>query len=237
MISLFNTPVWFNGWDLVFEAISLVVAFLIAGYSWRLFRLSKENKYMYFSLAFILVAIGLIFKIGTSGTVYFTPIRDAAASVFRPVAGQSLQYSGLFYRAGFFLQMVPLLGAWLLIFFISQKSRQRLKKYYEVSQIALYVYLILLISVVGNFRYFIFYLTSAVILGLIVLNYYKNYLNTNRNKNAFKVMLAFVFILIGNLFSVFVFLGNSFYVIGEFFMLIGFLVLLYTYNKIMRRLR
>ena len=235
MFRLFFTPTWFHGWDLVFQAISIVVALLIAAYSWRIYRIHHERKYGYFSFAFLMVAFGLLMQILTSGVVYFTPIRDVAADVLRPVAGDSLEYSSLLYRLGFFLQMAPLLGGWLLIFLVSQKSRARLTKFYEVAQIALFIYLIILISFVANFKYFVFYLTSAVILGLVVLNYYKNYLNTGKNKNAFWVMISFLLILIGNLFFVFVFLVKSFYVLGQLSMLAGFLLLLYIYMKVVRR--
>ncbi|MBU0456833.1 MAG: hypothetical protein KKD75_01690, partial [Nanoarchaeota archaeon] len=136
--------------------------------------------------------------------------------------------------AGFFIQMASMLGAWLLIFLISQKTRERLKKYFELSQIALFVYLVLLISVISNFKYVVFYLTSAVLLGLIVLNYYKNYLNTGKN-NAFLVMFSFLLILFGNIFLIFVYLYNPLYVIGEVLILCGFLLLLYTYRKIVKR--
>ena len=231
MFSLFSTPVWFNGWDLVFETIGLVIALLIAAYSWKIYQLNTENRFAYFSLAFILVAVGLSMKILTSGILYFTPVRDVAANVLRPVAGQGLRFSQLLYRGGFFLEMFPMLGAWLLIFFISQKSRERLHKLHEVTQIALFIYLILLISIVANFKYFVYYLTASVLLGLIVLNYYKNYLNTN-NKNAFKVMIAFMFILLSNLLLVFVFFIPGVYVVGELIMLLGFLLLLHTYRSV-----
>jgi hypothetical protein len=127
-----------------------------------------------------------------------------------------------------------MLTALLLIFFIAQKSRERLRKLHEVSQMALFIYLIFLISFVANFNFVVFYLTSAVILGLIVVQYYKNYLNANKNKNTLNVMLGFLFVLIGNLFFVFVYIYNQLYVFGELFMLIGFLILLRTYQKIKR---
>ncbi len=234
MFRLFNTPVWFHGWDILVEAVILLVVLLIAAYSWRIYKLNNENRFAYFSLAFILLALGLLFEMLTSGIVYFTPIRDVAADVLRPVAGPRLVFSGLLYRGGFFLQMAPILGAWLLIFFISQKPRERLRKFYELSQIALFVYLILLISIVSNFKYFVFYLTSAVLLGLIVLNYYKNYLENN-NKHTYRIMLAFLLILASNILLVFVFLVPSLYVLGEIVALAGFLLLLYTYNTITAR--
>lgn len=234
MFRLFFTPGWFNGYDLLFDSIGLVVALLIAGYSWRIYRLNKENRFMYFSLAFLLVSLSLAFKMFTSGVLYYFPVRETVAQVLRPAAGSGLKYSALFYRAGFFFQMASMLGAWLVIFFISQKSRARLTKFYEVSQIGLFAYLLLLISVISNFKYVVFYLTSSVLLSLIVLNYYKNYLTT-RKKNALRVMTAFMFILAGNLFLVFVSLNNSFYALGEMLMVVGFLLLLYTYRKVVRR--
>lgn len=238
MFRLFYTPAWFNGWDIIFESVILVIALLIAAYSFRIYKLNRESKYAYFFFAFLLISLGLLVKIGTSATLYFTPIRDAALDALAPVVAgpqSRLQFTDLFYRAGFFLQMVPMLGAWLLIFFISQKSRERLTKWYEVSQIALFIYLIVLISFVANFKYIVFYLTSTVLLSLIVLNYYKSYLNNDHNKNTFLVMFSFLLILLSNIFFIFVFSVDSFYVIGEILLLIGFLLLLYVYRKVVKK--
>ena len=232
---LFYTPTWFNGWDVVFDVVGLIVCLLIAAYSWRVYRINRENKFAYFSLALVLVALGFLSKVFTSSVLYFTPLRDVVAEVLQPFTGPRLSFSSLFYRAAFFIQMASTLAAWIVVFFVSQKARARLRRFHEVAQIALFAYLLLLITVVSNFQYYVFYLTSAVILGLIVLNYFKNYLNTNGNRNALLVMLSFLFILFGNFFFIFVFLSTSLYVVGEALVLIGFLILLYTYTQVKRR--
>src|SRR3989344_5183194 len=234
MFRLFFTPGWFNGYDLLFNSVGLVVALLIAAYSWRVYKFNRENRFMYFSLAFLLVSVSLAFKIFTSGVLYYYPLRETVYQVIGPAAGSGLRYSALFYRAGFFFQMASMLLAWLVIFLVSQKSRARLTKFYEVSQIGLFAYLLLVVSVISNFDYKVFYLTSSVLLSLIVLNYYKNYLTTQKS-SALKVMAAFMLILAGNIFSVFVFLQNGSYVIGEVLILIGFLILLHTYRAVVRR--
>jgi len=234
MFRLFTTPTWFNGWDIVFNLVILVVAILIAAYSWRIYKINKENRFAYFSLAFIMIAISLLFKLSTSGILYFEPIRDTAANVLEPITNPGSTLADILYRVGFFLEMAPMLGGLLLIFLISQKPRERLHKFYEVSQIALFVYLVLLISIISNFKFFVFYLTSTVLLALIVLNYYKNYLNNN-NKNTLKVMIAFLFAMFANIFFIFIFVWEGFYFIGQTVLLIGFLGLLTTYTKIMRK--
>ncbi len=233
MLRLFLTPDWFKGLDLIFETVGLLVALLIAGYSYRIYSLNKENRFGYFSLAFLLVAVSLFLKMLTSGILYYTPIRDTVLDVLRPAVGARLRFVNIYYALAFFVQMASLLGGWLLVFFISQKSRARLSRFYEVSQIALFVYLVLLIAVIAQFKYVVFYLTGSVLLGLIVLNYYQNYLN-NRNKNTFRIMVAFIFILLSHIFFTFLFVLPGLYAIGQLFLLAGFCMLLLTYRRIIQ---
>ena len=233
MFRLFFTPGWFNGVDILFDAVSILVALSICLYSFRLYSISRENKFGYFSLAFFAIAGSLFFKILTNANNYFTPVRDAALDVLRPLVMSDLRYTQLFYRSGFFLHMALMLGGLLLIYFISQKSRQRLKVFHEVSQIALFVYFVILVSIFSNFKYFVFYLTSSVLLSLIVLNYYKNYLN-KRTSNAWLVMAAFFVLLVSHLLFIFVFVNSSLYVVAEAGQLLAFLLLLYAYTSVKR---
>ena len=234
MPNLFLTLDWFQGIDLIFEFVALFVALLIAGYSWKAYRMSEEHKFKYFSLAFLLISLSLFVKALTSSAVYFQGTRIAADAVLRPALGAAREYSILFYHAGFFVEMAAMLGGWLLLFFVSQKARDRLKKYHEVSQLGLFVYLVLLISWVANFKYEVFYLTGAVLLGLITLNYYKNYLNNN-NRNTLLVMDSFILLLVAHLFFIFMFVTPFFYVFGQISLLLGFILLLYTYMRVKHR--
>ena len=235
MLTLFQTPGWFSGIDLVFDAIALVIALLIAGYSWKVYKLSSENKFAYFSIAFSFVRIAFISKLITFGVLYYSTFQEVAFQTLQPITQGSVVYGDLFYRFGFFVQMASILGAWLLIFLVSQKSRDRLHKLHEITQIGLFIYLVILISIIGTFKPVIFYLTSAVFLGLISLNYYKNYLNANKNNNAFFVVTAFLLLLIAHIFFVFLFIWNGFYFFGELSLLAGFLLILYVYQKVTKR--
>jgi hypothetical protein len=234
MYQLFFTPGWFNGIDIAFEVISILVALSICFYSYHLYRISNENKFGYFALAFLSIAGSLLFKIITFANLYFTPVRDTSLDILRPLVMPGLRYANLFYRGGFFLHMTLMLGGLLLIFLISQKSRNRLHRFHEVSQIGLFLYFIVLVSVFSNFRYTVFYLTSSVLLSLIVLNYYKNYLN-KRTNNALLVMMSFLALLASHLLFVFVFVSNELYVVAEAVQLVGFLLLLYAYRSAVRR--
>lgn len=235
MFTLFTTPDWFSGIDLVFNIVVFLIALFIAGYSYRVYKISSENKFAYFSVAFLLIGFALLAKIVTFAILYFHPVRETAYQVLLPVTQGKVAFMDLFYRIGFFAQMASMLGALLLIFLVSQKSRERLRRFHEITQIGLFVYLIGLIAILATFKYVVFPLTSAVLLSLIVLNYYKNYLNSNKNKNSLLVTKAFMLLLVSQIFFIFVDFNNAFYFFGEMLLLIGFLLILYIYRKVTRR--
>lgn len=234
MYKLFLTPGWFNGYDLIFEAIGLIICLLIANYSWKIYKFGKENRHAYFSLSFLLVAGSLFVKIFTYSIFYFVKFRETATAPLQMLVTQGTVYANLLYMVAFFLQMSLMLSGLLLLFFISQKERSRLKKLYEVSQMSLFVYLILLIAIIANFKYVIFYTTSMVILSLIVLNYYKIHLNNPKNISILKVMFSFISLLIANIFFSLMFFSPMLYFAGELFLLLGFLLILKTYYEVMK---
>jgi hypothetical protein len=237
MFTLFETPAWFAGYDLLLDAIAFFITLIISSYSFKLFRLNSERKFGYFSLAFALMSIAFLFKFITYAVVYSSASQVVAALTIESVTGiggVNISLRNLLYRFGFFVQMAATLGSLLLLFLISQTSRDRLNKFYEVSQIGLFSYFVLLLSIVSTFRYTVFYLTSLVLLSLIVLNYYKNYL-TKGTANSLRVLIAFVCLMIAQFFFVFVFWINSFYFIAEVFTLIGFAIIAFVYMQVNRQ--
>ena len=160
MFTLFETPAWFAGFDLALDAIAFLITILITSFSYRMYKLSDSRKYGYFSLAFALMSLAFLFKLGTYAVVYSSTSQVVAATTIQTVTGMdgvTLGVRNLFYAFGFFVQMAATLGSLLLLFLISQTSRDRLKKFYEVSQIALFTYFVILLSVVSTFKYVIWY--------------------------------------------------------------------------------
>ena len=238
MFTLFQTPVWFQGLDLVFDLIAVLITLTITLYSSRIYHLSGEKKFFYFAVAFGLMSLGFVSKLITFSVIYAASAKFAVARTIEVVSGLpqgvGLSYRNLLYRAGFFLQMAATMGSLLLLYLLSQKARDRLNKMYEVSQIGLFTYLILLLAVVSTFEYRVFYLTNLVMLGLIVMHYYKNYL-MSRSKHALRVMWSFGSLMIAQVFFLFIFVMPGLYFIGELFTLLGFGLILYTYVSIQKQ--
>ncbi|MAG60391.1 hypothetical protein CL619_01260 [archaeon] len=240
MFTLFETPTWFAGFDLVLDTIALIITLIISSYSYKLFKLSSNRKFGYFSLAFALMSLAFLFKLATYTVVYFSTSRALAGATVVAVTGLTgletvnVSLRDLIYRFGFFVQMASTLGALLLLYLVSQKSRDRLKKFYEVSQITLFTYFVILISIVATFKYTVFYLTSFVLLALIVLNYYQNYLH-KKTTNSKRVLTAFICLFLAQLFFVFIFAANWFYFIAEILTLASFAIIAYVYMQVSRK--
>ena len=236
MFTLFEIPTWFAGFDLALDTIAFLITLVISSYSFKLFKLNENRKFGYFSLAFALMSLAFLFKLVTYGIVYSSASQVVAATTIEAVTGMggvNLSLRNLLYRTGFFVQMAATLGSLLLLFLISQTSRDRLTKFYEVSQIGLFSYFVILLSIVSTFKYTVFYLTSFVLLSLIVLNYYKNYL-TKKSANSLRVFVAFICLMIAQFFFIFVFAANWFYFVAEIFTLIGFAIIAAVYMQVSR---
>lgn len=237
MFTLFETPTWFAGFDLALDTIALLITLIISSYSYKLFKLSKNHKFGYFGLAFSFMSLAFIVKIITYTVIYFSTPQAIAGQTVAVITGITginsvdISLRNLLYRFGFFVQMASTLGALLLLYLVSQKSRDRLKRFYEVSQIALFTYFVILISIVSTFKYTVFYLTSLVLLALIVLNYYQHYL-LKKTDNSKKVLFAFSCLLLAQIFFVFIFAANWFYFVAEILTLTSFSIIAYVYMQV-----
>ena len=234
MFTLFETPVWFAGFDLALDTVAFLIALVISSYSFKLFRLSSNRKFGYFSLAFGLMSIGLLFKLATYAVIYSSTSQFVAATTIEVVTGMNgvdLSMRNLLYRFGFFVQMAATLGSLLLLYLVSQKSRDRLKQFYEISQISLFTYFVLFVSVVATFKFFVFYLTSMILLALIVLNYYQNYLQ-KRSTNSWRVLVAFSCLLCAQLFFVLIMASSWSYFVAEILTIISFGIIAKVYMEV-----
>ena len=63
-------PFWFYGVDSMFEVFSLVVALLIAFFSYRVYTHTKQRNQFYFSVAFLALGVSYLFKVVSNIMVY-----------------------------------------------------------------------------------------------------------------------------------------------------------------------
>ena len=230
MLKFYFSPQWFSGIDSVFEVFSIIVACLIAFSAYRLFRFSKEYKYKYFSMSFLLIAIAYIFKILTNLTLYQQKVYEGTVGNLT-LTFLTVHKTEIFLILGYllfrFLTIVGLIGIYLIL---DKQAKQAINR----KTVILLVYLAFLSAVLSHFYFFIFHITSILLLSFITLICYNN-CKAKASKSGKLVTLSFFIILLSHLFFILVLLNLDFYVLAEIFQLFGFIILLITYFMVLKK--
>jgi|TARA_Y100000310_G_C20631144_1_gene788708 hypothetical protein len=234
MVSVVFTPRWFYGIDGIFEAVAVIVALLIAFYSYKLYSHTKEKRHVFFSLSFLGIAVGFIAKIVTNLSLVSSVVGSVKHVGFFFYGHHTLALEHILYVAGFLGYRLLLLFGLLGIYFVIHKFRAK-----KLILFSAYMVLVLtLITTFSTWAYPIFYLTAALLLLFISQFYYDSWLGKRgqkKNKNAKALLNAFGVLMAAQLSFTLVILNLYFYVLAEVLQLAGFLMLLYVYYKLVVR--
>ena len=221
------TPDWFKDIDTGFEFVSLIATFLIAATAYKFYKLTDEKRYKWFSVSFSIISLSYLFKILTNLVVYNEQWGTRTLGKFVYTVQYMHEYyyfeivGTLVFR---FLMLLGLFGLYYLICRCQDKKT-----------IPIVVFLLILTTIFSNIQYFAFHLTAAVILSLIVYQYYQNYKAMKKKKMTFQnPLIAFSVLLISQLIFALLFLNPKVYVVAEIVQLVGFLLLLYNYIQLVR---
>ncbi|MDP6648357.1 MAG: hypothetical protein QGH34_03120 [Candidatus Woesearchaeota archaeon] len=219
------SPKWFYGFDSIIESVAVIVCLLLVYYSYKCFRLTKENKYLYFSTAFSSLTIAFIAKIfGTLAiykpTITRTTIGSTIHETFSNLTPTDINAIALIVHFFFIL-----LG-FMILFLIYSRL-----KWMNQRVIVLLLYFVFIATWLGIIHYQLFYFTSFVLLLLVTYSYYHNYKEIKTWKGRF-VLLSFSLLLLSQAFFVFVIYSRTIYVLAELLQLLGFVYLLIPFMLI-----
>jgi hypothetical protein len=221
-----NSPQWFAGVDSVIELLSIIVAFMVCLYSYKVYRLTKQKNYFFFSGAFFLVGVSYIFKIISELVIYSRYVEQKIIGPFivsRTVLEQVTwvhTYSHTIFR-------LLLMFAFFILLVVALKVKKK-------QTLILLTYFMVLVTLVSSYAHFVFHLTHVIMLSMLVFHFYHNYLK-RKTRQALFVTLAFLSILISHIVLVFMMYDPNIYAIGEVFQLIGFGILLYAFILVTRK--
>ena len=222
------SPEWFYGFDSIIESIAIIVSVLLVYYSYKCFKLTKENKYLYFSTAFLSLTFAFIAKIIGTLAIYKPIITRSALGSSIHQTFTSLTPSGINALA-FMVHMFFILLGFMILFLIISRLTWKNQRV-----IALLLYFVFLATWISVIHYQLFYLTSFVLLLLITYSYYNNYREIKTEKARF-VLIAFGMLLVSQAFFIFVIYSRTIYVLAELIQLLGFIYLLIPFILIFKK--
>lgn len=230
MLRLAFSPEGFYTFETMFEFFSVIVAFLVAFMSYRLYKFSEEKKYWIFGLGFAGIGVSFIFRILMNINVYYSVFEKIDLGPVTHTIRTFYPYP-IFSLAGLIFYRFLFLLGWAGIYYVISKS-------YERDKILFFTYFSMVIAAASTGGYylafqmhFLFYATAALFIGMITYHSFKNY-SKKKNTNTLFVTFSFATLLISQvMFALTIFEPEFLYIIAETIQLVGYLTLAVVYYK------
>ncbi|RJQ15644.1 hypothetical protein C4573_05800 [Candidatus Woesearchaeota archaeon] len=224
-VNIALSPSWFLGYDSLIELFGMFTALLICFYSYRLFRMVKEKKYLYLSLSFFFIGAALAARAGSYLLMYFS--WGHIRTIGSPIAKNIIQSSTLNFL-GFSAHIILMLAAFMTLIALNMKVKDK-------KLISLLFILAFTSSFLGIYvAYALFFIVSFILLLYITHYFYQNYAEkkTAQSRN---VLLAFAILTGAQLLFALSSVWNTFYVAAEIVQLISFITLLIHFIRLFRK--
>jgi len=223
------SPQWFHGIDIIIDIFSIIVLLSIAFFSLRNYKFNKRNKnYFWFALAFFSLAFSFLFKILTNFTIYYN-ILNTRTLGFLTFTYRTIATTDILFTIGFLFYMFLSLFGFLILYRVYNKNSGG-------RTFVLLIYFILAITYFSTSRYFVFHLTSLILLFFVTGAYFRNYFK-NKKRNSQFLAISFLVIALSQLFFIFVNMHKVIYAIAELIQLGGYLLLLLSFIGVIKNVK
>lgn len=205
----------FYGIDSLIDFLITLVAILVGSQSYRIYKITKDKNYKFFSWSFILISLGYLSKILANLTIFYR-IKVLDLDFISFIIEEFNEINYIHFISFTFYKIFLLLG--LLALFLTTKKNNKNEEIY------LFVYLSLIAILFSIYFNFIFYLTIAVLLMILALYFYDNYKEKKSNRSL-TTFIAFAIILTGSIINLFYIYNGFMYLFSETITFVGFLLI------------
>lgn len=211
MANIYLVPKWFFGYDVILELAFAVITLIVGIYAFKIYKLSGQGQSKLFGIAFLFISVSYFIQSFLNFAI-ISKIDENICAALKINSVNVLNSIGLYAYALFFITGLLTLAYMTL----GVKSA----KIYSLS-----IIIIILSLLFTPNELYLFYFLSSVLLAYIFAHYFVNYLN-NKKLNTLLVLIAFAFLLFGNIHFIFSVNHSMYYVIGHFLELIAYILIL-----------
>ncbi len=179
-VTLVFNPFGLYGIDIILECFGVLAAVLISIIGYKAYKLTKERRFFYFSLAFVFITLSFIARALTAAVV----LGQVGAVAGTPSAALTLSGLESIFDLGRFVYFGLVFAAYLILLALSMRI-------YDKKLLGLLsIFMALFAFSAFDSLPIMFYLVSFVLLAFIAWNYRANY-HEKKTKAAFLASFAF----------------------------------------------
>ena len=217
MVKIALTPDWFLGKDVIIDVFSFVVLAIFVYFAYKSYKMSKNKGTLSLVRGFGLIALAELADIMTK-LVLFYHVGPSRAIGEALITSNLVSSVDIFYYAGFFFYRFFMLAGLYFIYRLPKDKKRGLEDY------ILMFYFILISAFVSQEFLYIFYVTTFLLLVLIIGSYVKVY-RENRFLNT-KILIAGFSILAASQILFILSYIPLFYAIADVVELISYIIFL-----------
>ncbi len=219
MMREYLIPGWFFGYDILFALALLIITLAVSLYSFKIYRLSNQKESKFFGIAFLLLSISHFVEL-----IFSFAILSDLTNAFTVLEIQELIT---------FNFMSVLIHAIFSIFGLATLAYMLLKIKDKKIYFGLLIASLLTLILFGD-RIYLLYIFSSLFLAFIALYYAVDYFKKRERKTLF-ITLAFLFLLISNIFLIFSGSNPNYYVVGNSLEFIAYSFVLINLIKVLKK--
>ncbi len=225
MIRLIPIYQWFYGKDIIIDSLSFLIVLLILFYSIKFYRMNRsQKKYLYLISSFLLLSLSFLAKLMSHFIIYYTAVETKKIGIIS-LTYQTINSSGLFVFWGILIYRILSLFAIYLFYLIYSDKL-------DVMNQALMIYLLMLVAYLGHSEFYLFHLTYSMLLLFIIISIYSRY-SKKKSISTKRLVNGFELLLLSQLVFIFIFAGNPLYLIGEIIQLLGYVLIVLGFIKVL----
>ncbi len=219
------SPSWFFGIDAALQLVSVVVAFVLAYASYRMYRLLKESSYLHFSLSFFLISLSYLVKIFSDLYVYNRLGEDVYPKL------------GIFLHEFTMIEFVNIFGNLLHRFLLLLGFLVLIVVLLEIKDrrvITLLLYFIFIVSSFSMWSFLLFQTTLTMLAGTVAVYYVFEYIE-KRKPLMLNSLIGFSLLFMAQISFMFTFFfERRMFVLGHVLQALGFIMLFITYMLVFK---
>ncbi|MFW6378492.1 MAG: hypothetical protein ACOCZV_00550 [Nanoarchaeota archaeon] len=218
------TPYWFSFSQIVIQLIFTIVTFLIAYKSYSVYKICNQRTSKLYAYGFLGVTIGYLMQ----ALLHTFVVANVSSNDIISVVSQEMARTSTIQLSAIpvIIGMVATLIGLSIIAFVTLRVKNE--------QVLLLTMILALISIITPFYPITYHLTASVFLIFITIQYYRRF-EEKRTGNSQTVFLGFLFILLGTILLTLTKMMSATYIIGHFVALFGYILLLWSLMKVVRK--
>lgn len=219
VLALFS-PRWFYGFDIILELFFAIISLIVAGLAFKIYKKTSQKNVALFGASFSLIGFSYLIQ----SIINFLIISKVNQNICQAIKINSIS---TFNNLGLLVHIFFMtLGLCVLLYITFKQEKIRV------------LYLLIGISLLGIFfsknTLYTFYLFSSIFLTFISWHFISNYLK-NKKAQILLIVIAFLFLLFGNLHFLVSVNHQLFYAIGHLLELIAYILILGNYYMVLKK--